>query len=84
MSELLIYETGVGATGVTVRMDGETVWHLRNVFKDVELDEAAVCANFSHTAADGKNYQTRFFNLDAIISVSYPRTEYLKGVNLHV
>lgn len=46
--------------------------HLRNVFKDGELDENSVCANFAHTAADGKTYQTRFFNLDAIISVGYP------------
>jgi len=45
--------------------------HLRNVFREGELDEAAVCANFAHTAADGKTYQTRFFNLDAILSVGY-------------
>lgn len=45
--------------------------HLRNVFKEGELDEKAVCANFAHTAADGKTYQTRFYNLDVIISVGY-------------
>ncbi|MEW6133066.1 MAG: virulence protein RhuM/Fic/DOC family protein [Pseudomonadota bacterium] len=53
--------------------------HLRNVFKDGELDENAVCANFAHTAADGKTYQTRFFNLDAIISVGY-RVNSRRGV----
>lgn len=45
--------------------------HLRNIFKEDELDEVSVCANFAHTASDGKTYQTRFFNLDAIISVGY-------------
>lgn len=45
--------------------------HLRNVFRDGELVEEAVCANFAHTAADGKTYQTKFFNLDAILSVGY-------------
>ena len=45
--------------------------HLKNIFKDGELDEHSVCANFAHTAADGKTYRTRFYNLDAIISVGY-------------
>lgn len=45
--------------------------HLRNIFRNEELDEEAVCANFAHTASDGKTYQTRFFNLDAILAVGY-------------
>lgn len=45
--------------------------HLRNVLKEEELNEAAVCAKFAHTAPDGKTYQTQFYNLDAIISVGY-------------
>ncbi|CAA7620252.1 virulence RhuM family protein [Magnetospirillum sp. SS-4] len=45
--------------------------HLKNIFRDNELDENSVCANFAQTAADGKTYQTRFYNLDAIISVGY-------------
>jgi hypothetical protein len=45
--------------------------HLKNVFEDSELDETSVCASFAHTAADGKTYTTRFYNLDAIISVGY-------------
>lgn len=45
--------------------------HLRNVFREGELEETAVCANFAHTAADGKTYQTRFYNLDAILSIGY-------------
>ncbi len=45
--------------------------HLKNIFKDGELDEEAVCAESAHTASDGKAYRTRFYNLDAIISVGY-------------
>ncbi len=45
--------------------------HLKNIFKDNELDNDSVCAIFAHTAADGKTYDTQFYNLDAIISVGY-------------
>ena len=45
--------------------------HLKNIFESEELKENSVCANFAHTATDGKNYQTNFYNLDAIISVGY-------------
>ena len=45
--------------------------HLRNVFNSGELDKKSVCAKFAHTAADGKTYQTQFYNLDAVISVGY-------------
>jgi hypothetical protein len=45
--------------------------HLKNIFKDGELDEKSVVEDFSVTAADGKNYQTKHYNLDAIIAVGY-------------
>jgi hypothetical protein len=45
--------------------------HLRNVFKEGELEEISVRAKYAHTAADDKEYQTQFYNLDAIISVGY-------------
>lgn len=45
--------------------------HLKNIFVENELDKNSVCANFAHTAKDGKNYQTEFYNLDAIIAVGY-------------
>lgn len=45
--------------------------HLRNIFRDGELDEDSVCAIFAHTASDGKTYQVKMYNLDAIISVGY-------------
>jgi len=45
--------------------------HIRNIFKTNELQEEAVCAKIAHTADDGKVYKTKFYNLDAIISVGY-------------
>ena len=45
--------------------------HLKNIFKDNELDENSVTEKSSITASDGKNYKTKIYNLDAIISVGY-------------
>jgi hypothetical protein len=45
--------------------------HLKNIFETKELDEKAVCRDFRHTAEDGKDYTTRFYNLDAIIAVGF-------------
>ena len=45
--------------------------HLKNIFRNGELREAAVIRKFRITAADGKNYATQFYNFDAIISVGY-------------
>jgi len=46
-------------------------YHLKNVFADSELQEDAVIRNFRITAADGKSYDTRHYNLAAIIAVGY-------------
>ena len=45
--------------------------HMRNILEDGELDENSVVSKMEITAADGKKYQTQFYNLDAIISVGY-------------
>lgn len=45
--------------------------HLRNIFNEGELDETSVCAKIAHTASDGKTYNTKFYNLDAILSIGY-------------
>lgn len=45
--------------------------HLKNIFTDGELDKDSVTEKFSVTAADGKNYQTQHYNLNAIIAVGY-------------
>jgi hypothetical protein len=46
-------------------------YHLKKVFEDSELDETSVIRNFRITAADGKTYETRHYNLSATIAVGY-------------
>jgi len=45
--------------------------HLKNIFEEQELEQDSVSRKFRHTAIDGKNYLTTFYNLDVIISVGY-------------
>ncbi|HET6245894.1 MAG: virulence RhuM family protein [Bacteroidetes bacterium] len=45
--------------------------HLQNIFKSNELEEDSVIRKFRITASDGKNYNTNFYTLDAIIAVGY-------------
>ncbi len=45
--------------------------HLLNIFKERELSEKAVVKEYLTTAADGKRYRTKFYNLDVVISVGY-------------
>src|SRR3989339_60383 len=45
--------------------------HLKNIFEARELEENSVHSILEHTAKDGKTYKTKFYNLDAIISVGY-------------
>ncbi len=45
--------------------------HLKNIFESGELAEASVHSILEYTAADGKTYKTKFYNLDAILSVGY-------------
>lgn len=45
--------------------------HLKSIFAEGELAQTSVVKDSFTTAADGKNYATRFYNLDAIISVGY-------------
>ena len=45
--------------------------HLKNIFSTGELEANSVTEKISATASDGKNYLTKFYNLDAIISVGY-------------
>jgi hypothetical protein len=42
--------------------------HIFNILKTKELEKLSVCAKLAHTAADGKTYQTTFYNLDMVIS----------------
>lgn len=45
--------------------------HIKNIFEEEELIEDSVCKDFLHTATDGKKYNTKFYNLDLIISLGY-------------
>lgn len=45
--------------------------HLQNIFTSDELDKNSVIRNFRITASDGKSYNTKHYNLDAVISVGY-------------
>jgi len=45
--------------------------HLKNIFESGELEESSVSSILEHTATDGKKYQTKYYNLDAIIAVGY-------------
>ena len=45
--------------------------HIKNIFTEGELEEKSVSKKFLRTAADGKNYNTKHYNLDMIISLGY-------------
>ena len=57
--------------------------HVRNIFKEGELDKNSVWAKFAYTAADGKEYQVDYYNLDVIISVGY-RVKSLRGTQFRI
>ena len=53
--------------------------HINNCFKEGELDRDSVVKDFLTTASDGKNYKTKYYNLDVIISVGY-RVKSKRGI----
>lgn len=53
--------------------------HINNCFKERELEKDSVVKDFLTTAADGKRYKTKYYNLDVIISVGY-RVKSKRGV----
>lgn len=57
--------------------------HVRNIFKEGELEKNAVWAKFAYTASDGKTYQVDYYNLDVIISVGY-RVKSLRGTQFRI
>jgi len=58
--------------GILYDADVRTVnYHLKKIFDDTELDEGSVIRNFRITASDGKTYDTKHYNLSAIIAVGY-------------
>jgi len=57
--------------------------HLKNIFKEKELNQKSVIRKFRITAADGKTYKTNFYNLDVIISVGY-RVKSKRGTQFRI
>lgn len=57
--------------------------HIRNIFREEELEEKAVVRKFRTTASDGKQYTTTFYNLDVIISVGY-RVKSKRGTQFRI
>ena len=57
--------------------------HVRNIFKEGELDRNSVWAKFAYTASDGKDYNVDYYNLDVIISVGY-RVKSLRGTQFRI
>lgn len=57
--------------------------HVRNVFKEGELVKESVWAKFAYTAADGKDYNVDYYNLDVIISVGY-RVKSVRGTQFRI
>lgn len=57
--------------------------HIKNIFKEGELNENSVIRKFRITASDGKTYETNFYNLDVIISVGY-RVKSLRGTQFRI
>ncbi len=57
--------------------------HVKEIFNEKELDEKSVVRKYRTTAADGKSYNTSFYNLDVIISVGY-RVKSLQGTQFRI
>ena len=57
--------------------------HIRNIFKEDELQKESVWAKFAYTAADGKTYDVDYYNLDVIISVGY-RVKSKRGTQFRI
>ncbi len=57
--------------------------HIKNIFEENELNENSVVKENLTTATDGKNYKTKFYNLDLIISVGY-RVKSIRGTQFRM
>ena len=57
--------------------------HVRNIFKEGELEKNSVWAKFAYTAVDGKVYEVDYYNLDVIISVGY-RVKSKRGTQFRI
>ena len=89
---IILYQTEDGQSRIDVTLSGDELFqrnkstisrHIRNVFESGELNPDSVVAFFATTAADGKNYNVAYYNLDVIISVGY-RVNSHRGVQFRI
>ena len=57
--------------------------HTNNIFKEKELNQNSLVKESLTTAADGKNYRVKYYNLDVIISVGY-RVKSIRGIEFRL
>ncbi|MBO5349914.1 MAG: virulence RhuM family protein [Clostridia bacterium] len=57
--------------------------HIKNIFEENELKEFSVSKESLLTASDGKNYKTKYYNLDLIIAVGY-RVKSVRGTQFRI
>ena len=83
-SNILLYKTKQGESRIEVIFNNETFWmsinnHLKEIFKSGELEESSVIRKIRTTELDGKNDDTLFYNLDAVIAVGFRVGSYQAG-----
>jgi hypothetical protein len=57
--------------------------HINSIFKENELESKSVVKDYLTTAADGKQYKTKYYNLDVVISVGY-RVKSKRGTEFRI
>lgn len=67
--DLWLTQKAIGELYGTSKQD--VSYHLGNIFKDLELEAKSVVKEFLTTATDGKKYNTKYYNLDAVIALGY-------------
>jgi hypothetical protein len=76
LNENTVWTTQKGMSEIFGTTRENITIHLSNILSTNELYEDSVCKEILHTAADGKKYKTKFYNLDAIIAVGYRVNSY--------
>lgn len=67
--DLWLTQKAIGELFDTSKQD--VSYHLKNIFTTLELEESSVVKKFLTTANDNKNYNTNYYNLDAVISIGF-------------
>ena len=78
-----VWLTQAQMTELFQTMRNNITLHIRNIFKEGELEEYSVCKESLLTATDGKRYKTKLYSLDVIIPVGY-RVKSIRGTVPHM